>query len=409
MKKLFITLFLSIGSFIAFTQNTFTEKIFLDMMGRYQKETAQFLKTETSPEFIFAGSNGQTMSYTDFLKFVDGSSAFLKNEFTNIKIRQFDNTAIVTANWAHSHQLKHDSSIVSYKELATETFVRQKGKWMYVSHQSSEIPPTKMDEEAAVKAVIEKETQTWMDRDVDARLTCFANVPYSNTLIYHGVIASNNGVAYSTNEKMEMAQGIKAGTAAMGAPDKSTFTNTNYVIHIKGNISMAYFDQIVTSPEGKKSYFHEVRNVEKINGAWKIIYVGAVKYIPEEAKNEEADAIKKAIEEEASQFHINTDRNVFLKSWNMVDGTIMVYSGKTGLTKLSGKDIKSAAEKGVIPKANGEVTKFSNYVVRTSGNVGWASFDQTSAKGIVTHEFRMMEKVGNDWKIVSSSVHDTAK
>jgi Domain of unknown function (DUF4440) len=270
MKNTLITFLFSVISLCALAQAfpPFSEKTFNDMMGSYQKETAQFLKTQTAPDFIFVGTDNAVMTTKELLGLAEAAD-FLTNEFSNLKIRQYGNMAIVTGTWSHSHQLKQDKRVIlAFKELVTEVFVTQSGKWMYVSHQSSTIVTPKADDEAA---------------------------------------------------------------------------------------------------------------------------------------------IKKAIENESSQFHINPDRNVFLQSWNMVDGTTISYSGKGGMTTLSGKDMKAAAEKGVIPKANGEVTTFSNYLVRANGNIGWATFDQTSAKGIVTHEFRCMEKVGNDWKIVSSSVHSTEK
>ncbi len=125
--------------------------------------------------------------------------------------------------------------------------------------------------------------------------------------------------------------------------------------------------------------------------------------------DDEKAAVQKAIENESYQFHHNADRNVFLSSWSMAEGTMMCYSGKAAQITLMGKDMKAAAENGTIPKASNENTTFANYVIRVNGNTAWATFDQTGAAGNVTHEFRLMEKIGNDWKIVSSSVHDTAK
>jgi hypothetical protein len=43
MKKLTTTLLFTAFSLLAFAQSSFTEKIFTDMMGRYQKETATWL------------------------------------------------------------------------------------------------------------------------------------------------------------------------------------------------------------------------------------------------------------------------------------------------------------------------------------------------------------------------------
>ena len=61
-------------------------------------------------------------------------------------------------------------------------------------------------------------------------------------------------------------------------PDGATFSNTGYVIHINQNFAFVYYDQTNTTKDGSKNYAHEVRNLEKINGEWKLIYVGGVFY-----------------------------------------------------------------------------------------------------------------------------------
>jgi hypothetical protein len=141
------------------------------------------------------------------------------------------------------------------------------------------------------------------------------------------------------------------------------------------------------------------------NGKW--MWLSAQFTDIQPSKTEEEAAVQKVIEDEGHEFHFNTDRNSFLSFWNMTDATRMVYSGKTGLVKLTAKDMKDAAEKGIIPKADNQKSTFSNYTIRVNGNISWVTNDQTDSKGILYHEVRCLEKIGNTWKIVSSSVHDT--
>ncbi len=143
MKKLTFTfLFLSF-SFFGFSQIKFTEDIFNGMMQRYQKDMSKFLKTETTSDFIFVGADGKSMSRKDFMAFGETSDGFLKNDFSDIKIRQYGSTAIVTGVWSHSHRAKNTGNVASYTESVTEVFVFQKGKWIYVSHQSTPLPGSK--------------------------------------------------------------------------------------------------------------------------------------------------------------------------------------------------------------------------------------------------------------------------
>jgi ketosteroid isomerase-like protein len=259
MKKLITTLLFSAFSLLAFAQSTFTEKMFNDMMGRYQKETTLFLKTETSPNFIFLGSDGQTMNYEQFLAFVQGGT-FITNEFTNLKIRQFDNTAIVTGIWSHSHQLKHDNSIVSYKESVTETFAQQNGKWLLVSHQGTVAPTVKADEEAAIKAVIEKETATWRAGDIKDHADCWQPQPYSRILI-----------AMTDGSTLDVAAAFMLNPTPGIMGNGGVSVNTNYRISINGNTAWSSHDQETTEKDGTKSNTLEIRMLEKINGAWKIV------------------------------------------------------------------------------------------------------------------------------------------
>ena len=128
------------------------------------------------------------------------------------------------------------------------------------------------------------------------------------------------------------------------------------------------------------------------------------------AQSEDA-AIRKAIEEETSTFHTNADRNVFLSYWNITDATVMLYSGGGNVVSLTGAQMKAATTNGTIPAPDGSVVSYENFVVRSSGNVAWASFIQQDTRKDGTksprmQEFRLMEKINGAWKITSSSVHE---
>jgi hypothetical protein len=131
--------------------------------------------------------------------------------------------------------------------------------------------------EAAIKTVIEKETQSFINADADGMIACWANTAYASSLVYYG-----GGIFYQTNPKLDLPTRFKA--LLTGAkPDGSTFSNTGYVIHINQNSALVYYDQTNTDKDGSKTYAHAVRSLEQINGEWKLIYVGGVFYTP--AKN----------------------------------------------------------------------------------------------------------------------------
>jgi Domain of unknown function (DUF4440) len=269
MKKLTTTLLFTALSLLAFAQSTFTEKIFNDMMGRYQKEAIEFLKTETTPDFLFIGVSGEAVNKQDFIAFAGGASAFPTSEFSNIKIRQYGSTSIVTGIWAHSHLLKHDNSVVSYEESVTETFVQQNGKWLLASHQGNVAPIVKADEEAAIKAVIEKETATWRAGNIKGHADCWQAQPYSRILM-----SSLDG----TVRDVTVAFILNPTPGIMGGGGNSV--NTDYRISISGNTAWSSHNQETTDKDRTKSYTYEVRMLEKINRAWKIVGASIHHYKP---------------------------------------------------------------------------------------------------------------------------------
>jgi hypothetical protein len=108
-------------------------------------------------------------------------------------------------------------------------------------------------------------------------IACHANKPYSLMLV-----SESGNVHYTTAKSdAENEKSIKELVKMMGPPTGDTFVNSGYVIHINGSLAFVYFDQKVTDKTGKVDNFHEVRNLEKTDGKWKIIYVGAVKFKPE--------------------------------------------------------------------------------------------------------------------------------
>ena len=152
--------------------------------------------------------------------------------------------------------------------------------WQITNYSLHGVPKDAKEDSAAIVKVIEKETQSWHNRDAEGRISCIANVPYGLVLVHHGNMANNNGVAYGTNEKLNAPEALKAQTASMGKPNGSTFKNENYVVTIKGGTAFASYDEITTASDGIKQYSHSVRNLEKIDGLWKLTYIGGVFYKP---------------------------------------------------------------------------------------------------------------------------------
>lgn len=128
------------------------------------------------------------------------------------------------------------------------------------------------------------------------------------------------------------------------------------------------------------------------------------------AQNKEVEKIKKLIEAESFMYHNNPDRSVFLTYWLVNETSRMVVSNKNGTAVIPSKSIEASVKNNTIPPPDNIKSVFSNYMIRVSGKVAWASFDQKNSNSDVPfHEFRCLEKINGEWKILGSSVHDTTK
>lgn len=118
----------------------------------------------------------------------------------------------------------------------------------------------KSDESANIKKLLEKESATWRARDGRGHADCWYIQPYTRILI-------------STPEGITLDIPPNAMTninpESMGNGGYSV--NTNYKMGIHENNAWVSHDEVSTAKDGIKSYSHEIRMVEKIDGKWKLV------------------------------------------------------------------------------------------------------------------------------------------
>ena len=260
--RAFITILFSAFCLFAAAQ-TFNEKTFMDISDRFVKDPAQYMKTEAAPDFVLVGSTGAVFNLESFLAMNAGGTMESWN-ISDLKVRQYGATAVATGIVSHSHKLKSDGRRLVYKELFTYIFSYQNGKWLTVSWQHTDAPTDSKQDESAIKAVVEKETQAFLDRDAAALLDCHVNKPYSLL-----VVGEHGNVHYMTNPNSDMDKVYTAMMTQFGKPNGDTFKNTDYVIRINGNSAFAYFDQTglnTTNSDNKTpEVSHQTRYLERVN------------------------------------------------------------------------------------------------------------------------------------------------
>lgn len=121
----------------------------------------------------------------------------------------------------------------------------------------------------AIKAVIEKETETWRLKDVKGHADCWIVKPYGRILV-----STEDGTAFD----LSPAEMVNAKANMMGFEGKSV--NTNYKFSVNGNTSWASYNQVKTTPDGQNNYSYEMRMLEKIKNQWKIVGMSVHHYKP---------------------------------------------------------------------------------------------------------------------------------
>ncbi len=120
--------------------------------------------------------------------------------------------------------------------------------------------------------------------------------------------------------------------------------------------------------------------------------------------------VKKVIESESLSFYTDSNRSNFLRFWgDSKDMRIFYSSPERSQFYTSVNELKKTTNKGLLPAANMAKSSYSNYVIKLSGSVAWAMFDQKTitpdGSETYTHEFRSLERINGEWKIIGSSIH----
>ncbi|MDO7884203.1 nuclear transport factor 2 family protein [Hymenobacter cheonanensis] len=116
-----------------------------------------------------------------------------------------------------------------------------------------------MDDTAAIKQVLEKESATWRAGDVAGHAACWHIQPYSRILVSTG-----DGQALDIPPAAMLAASPSMGQGGAAV-------NTNYKMHVAGTTAWVSHDEESTAKDGQKTYSYELRLLEKIDGQWKLV------------------------------------------------------------------------------------------------------------------------------------------
>jgi hypothetical protein len=122
---------------------------------------------------------------------------------------------------------------------------------------------------AAIKVLLEKEAATWRSGDVKAHAECWQIRPYSRILV-----STTDGKCFDVlPANVVNPPGGKLGNGGFAVL-------SSFLFSINGSNAWVSHDEVSTAMDGKQTYSHEIRILEKINGQWKLVGQSIHLYTP---------------------------------------------------------------------------------------------------------------------------------
>ena len=382
---------------IILAQKSFTEADFKALNARYLKNPVAFMQNETTPNFVYTGTDGIVRDKAASLKIYDVLEE-VSREYSNIKVLQNGASAVVTSQMKHTVVIKPTGKKRIEDEVLTATLVNQNGKWLLQSAVHSLAPKDVKAEEEAIKKVIEGQTQASYDRNAEKALAYWADVPYASYVL----IPLNANLTGYEQIKSTYTVFMKANPT----PDKSKIETTYQSITIKGNTAFVKHQEKFTKENGVATKENCHRYLEKINIEWKL--VGSVVTPMPTVKTDDEMAIKSVIMAE-TQAYLDGDGKKLLSYWadkktnESASQSLILYLGQPYAKGESMEKLQTV----VLPNLKKQDIKIErdDFEIRINKDLAWATYTQKGidpdGKVIKTdRETRILERIGGEWKIV---------
>ncbi|WP_435355529.1 nuclear transport factor 2 family protein [Emticicia sp. SJ17W-69] len=265
--KTLITLFAFLPSLI-FAQATLTKAQLEEYDKKLKENPVETVKQYTHKDFTFISGNGSRVGYNELLANYTYNKETVRN-LTDVKITQVNQTASVTGKIEHEwFAISNPAKVSKYKGMFTYIYVYDAGAWKIISAQHTDFA-NKEQEVAAIKKVIEGETQAYLDGDGKKLLSYWADKKTNEHASQY--LVQFLGQPYATGESMAKLQNLVVPNLK-----KQDFKIERDDIDIRINKDMAWatYTQKVNANGKILQTDRETRILERINGDWKLVYVG---------------------------------------------------------------------------------------------------------------------------------------
>lgn len=255
-------------------------------------------------------------------------------------------------------------------------------------------------EEAAVKAVIERETEMFAAGNLEKWSATRTQTENSLTI---SQVSGNTTILRGWTQELADAAWLKDFPGGI----KISVERTNWNIRVSGNVAWATYDQTISAIQVgiKDQRTAQIRCLEKTGGQWTITVLTYTELIPPADTTEVQEAIKKVLREETQAYmdadiakwtakHSHDENETAI--WNNGDGT---YGGFIGWAAMAVWATEDFSKRGKYT----DKLAYDNYKFTIQGNMAFVAYDQaaTTADGKVTksREHRVLVRKDGQWKI----------
>lgn len=127
-------------------------------------------------------------------------------------------------------------------------------------------------DEQAIKTVIERETQAYLNRDAPRQADCWA----SHTDLSQQSCLGEGRVVAATGNQESLRRGLTSRFRQLTEPDRSTFTHSDFRIRIRNETAFVTFQQRMQCAGRPDSHSYQIRYLEREADEWKIVYSGVM-------------------------------------------------------------------------------------------------------------------------------------
>lgn len=269
MKNLLILL-CTLFSLSSLGQEKFTLESYKRFSADFNANPANSIEKNTPKDYLFTTGVGGKYNKTELVSNLQNIYASMEIITQDEKIQQLGNVAVVSGSFVQKDTYKQAPNTINiHKGVFNYIYFYDGNSWKLASSQHSDTFPEKSLDEAAIKQVIEGETQAYLDGDGNKLLSFWADKKTNEHDSQY--LVQFLGQPYATGESMDKLQTLVVPNLKK---QDIKIERDNIDIRINKNMAWATYTQKVNANGKILQTDRETRILERLNGEWKIVYVG---------------------------------------------------------------------------------------------------------------------------------------